>query len=503
MDGQGIDPGGVAGGIRRGLRRREGYGEQGLALTRHLDNPQGITFSLVILGTIAVAGQRGDIPAASLLDEARSLLPMVRDARIRAQLLDLDGAMALITGDAERTVSLWEQSRRISRGLGNAYGEAISLANLGLLAVRMGDDRAEGLLQDGLQLGLELDYKLVIQYCWTGLGALAAAGGRLARAARLWGAAEGIGETFGTQLTRAARAVIDYERPTRGGPAHNSTMSRGTSPGPKVGPWIRFTWPATPRSPRPPATVHLPGGLSPREAEILGLVAEGSTNAEVAQQLFLSPRTVDWHLSSIYTKLDIHSRARGDQVRRSTTGWPEHLYPVAEPVVLPVPGATAARSVPGVKSRLARLVQAPPTYRVLRPGLRALLVGLAPVRARALPIPSPASGRSWRPWWCCRSPGAGRGVGLLRRMVRWRVGPGWYAVALLLPVARRRGRRRAQRPARGAASVRQRAGRVVGGLATFLLVLLIPGFGGAWEEPGWRGTASPRCRPPARRSAPA
>ena len=51
-----------------------------------------------------------------------------------------------------------------------------------------------------------------------------------------------------------------------------------------------------------------PRGLTDREVDVLGLVAGGMTSAEVGQQLFLSPRTVDWHLSSIYTKLGVRSR---------------------------------------------------------------------------------------------------------------------------------------------------------------------------------------------------
>ena len=52
-----------------------------------------------------------------------------------------------------------------------------------------------------------------------------------------------------------------------------------------------------------------PAGLTAREVEVLGLVANGLSNPEVAAELVLSPRTVHAHLRSVYRKLDVHSRA--------------------------------------------------------------------------------------------------------------------------------------------------------------------------------------------------
>jgi DNA-binding CsgD family transcriptional regulator len=52
-----------------------------------------------------------------------------------------------------------------------------------------------------------------------------------------------------------------------------------------------------------------PDGLTPRELEVVGLVAEGLTDAQVAERLFVSLRTVNAHLRSIYRKLDVRSRS--------------------------------------------------------------------------------------------------------------------------------------------------------------------------------------------------
>jgi ATP/maltotriose-dependent transcriptional regulator MalT len=50
--------------------------------------------------------------------------------------------------------------------------------------------------------------------------------------------------------------------------------------------------------------------LSEREREVLGLLASGKTNREVAEKLYVSPGTVKAHVASIYRKLDVHNRAQ-------------------------------------------------------------------------------------------------------------------------------------------------------------------------------------------------
>lgn len=55
-----------------------------------------------------------------------------------------------------------------------------------------------------------------------------------------------------------------------------------------------------------PATPHQP--LSPREVEVLGMLAEGLGNKQIAWRLGISEHTVKFHVSSIFTKLDVSSR---------------------------------------------------------------------------------------------------------------------------------------------------------------------------------------------------
>jgi len=57
-----------------------------------------------------------------------------------------------------------------------------------------------------------------------------------------------------------------------------------------------------------PRTSDRRAELTPQEPQIAGLVGEGRTNKEIAAQLYLSPKTIEYHLGNTYRKLGVHSR---------------------------------------------------------------------------------------------------------------------------------------------------------------------------------------------------
>lgn len=74
-----------------------------------------------------------------------------------------------------------------------------------------------------------------------------------------------------------------------------------------------------PRGPRPATRAHA-AGLTSREVEVAELLAEGLSNAQIANRLVLAPKTVDHHVSSVLSKLGVATRREVGDVLAGLNG---------------------------------------------------------------------------------------------------------------------------------------------------------------------------------------
>jgi DNA-binding NarL/FixJ family response regulator len=108
----------------------------------------------------------------------------------------------------------------------------------------------------------------------------------------------------------AAMALLDLEEEGPLREAHETLERLGARPlADRVGRRLREKG-ARGLARRPRArTRSNPAGLTERELQVLALVAEGLRNAEIAERLFVSPKTIDHHVSALLGKLGARSRS--------------------------------------------------------------------------------------------------------------------------------------------------------------------------------------------------
>jgi non-specific serine/threonine protein kinase len=341
------------------LDRAQSAYEQSLAMWHELDDRERMGDALNNLGLVAIA--RGEYPRArELLEASLSLRRELGQYDLPATLSNL-GDVASAEGDDDQARAWHEASLAASRDMGNIRRVAYSLSNLALVAHRRNDDatahrlleeslalyrnigdkpgaadvlrilgwvyleqdevaRAAALVGEALTLRWELGERWGIAEGLDGLAAVAVRRGHAAAAARWLGTAAVL--RAATAIAQAPTERVAHERELARirdvlGPIDfDAAWSQGQQMPPDqavtealalAAEIAAASSPAEAASiPSPP---RYPADLSEREVEVLRLVAAGLTNAEIAEQLFLSPRTIQAHLSRIYRKLGVRTRA--------------------------------------------------------------------------------------------------------------------------------------------------------------------------------------------------
>ena len=298
------------------------YTEQAQAYFREADDAWGMAYALQYAGRTML--EQGDYaPASTRIEESLLISTRLSYKAGIAYALGLLGHIALRQGDAATARTLIEESLAKHRERDQQRGISESLLLLAKVSqAEENYDAARTLYDECLALLAKLDEPGIQIRCLEGLGTVVLAQGRPAWAVLLWSAAAQLRKVQGIPMSPLDRG--DYEqaeataRTQLGEKPFASLWEKGRTMTPEQVLTASAREPAPPpqseateqRSTLPPRqSPTYPAGLTVREVEVLRLVSQGLTDAQIAEQLVISLRTVTTHLTSIYNKLGVNSRA--------------------------------------------------------------------------------------------------------------------------------------------------------------------------------------------------
>jgi DNA-binding CsgD family transcriptional regulator len=243
--------------------------------------------------------------------------------KIAGSLTDLATAL-LEQGNDEQVRTLCEESLVIWQQLGHKAGCAHTLTILGRLALQQGDvERAKQCYQESLVLRQEAGEKEGIAAALEGLARVAAVQGQARSAAQLYATAEALRTAMGTPLPPGERASHEHAVATVRADLDETAFARTWAEGrampleQAIAAAVQVREQVTPA---PQTVLASPAisqagasrtnlfGLTARELEVLQLVSLGLTDAQIAEKLVISPRTVEAHVRSFLNKLGVNSR---------------------------------------------------------------------------------------------------------------------------------------------------------------------------------------------------
>jgi non-specific serine/threonine protein kinase len=237
------------------------------------------------------------------------------------EALDTLGRSARARGDLDRAEALLLQAVEVARVAGPITAVAMALSGLGACALDRGDDRrAAALFGEALPLFVASNNPTTVEGCLTYLGFIAGATGRATQAARVLGAAEARSERNGLPWSPATRAQLAPALERARGELADADFAAAWAAGrelplPQAATEALAVAQAILAEPAPekaagaPARPRAAFNLTPRESDVLALLAEGRSDREIGKALFISPKTAGLHVTHILGKLGVSSRA--------------------------------------------------------------------------------------------------------------------------------------------------------------------------------------------------
>jgi predicted ATPase/DNA-binding CsgD family transcriptional regulator len=294
---------------------------EAVALGRETGDKLTLSFALSMQSGLLLAA-RGDLAAARI--------GMAESARLAREIgMPAETAQAVMgLANVATRAGEWDEARAHIHEAVALFGQVgdrvrVNAAHSDLAHIerRAGNlEEARHLYQQTIVIWQEFGQRGAIAHQLECFAFLARAQEQFARAARLLGAAETLRAALDSPMTTTEQAEYDREvtalRAQMEAEADAVQWATGramtideaiafalaTGEVPEPGPTLVEPDPVMP----PPPTY--PAGLTAREVEVLRLLAQGLTYTQIADQLIISHRTVNAHVISIYSKLDVHTR---------------------------------------------------------------------------------------------------------------------------------------------------------------------------------------------------
>jgi non-specific serine/threonine protein kinase len=294
---------------------------EGLRLARIAGDPWETGWALHGLGI--AAGHQGDYDRAEQhyaegLTVFRALsqtLPAAQ-ARVAAVLADL-GWVAHYRGDLDLAEQRLEDALAAQCEIGFTWLVGLIESNRGAIAWHRGDHRRAAVhLRNALDVGVAHRDQRIIAQALEGMAGLAATRGEAEQAGRLGGVAARLREAIAAPLTVGRRSGLERTealvRTARTDDTYRTAWdeSRALPLEQAIEEALALADAIGDPGARSKQPARAAAGLSPREYEVLRLIAAGRSNTEIAAALSISPRTATTHATNILNKLGLSSRAK-------------------------------------------------------------------------------------------------------------------------------------------------------------------------------------------------
>ncbi len=295
-----------------------GYIEAARALSAEIGDHFGTAQALINLGVIQE--KQGDDAAAMVYFEEGLALYRVIDHQVGiAHAVINMGDASFRQGDLERSAELTAEALALSRKVSDPLFTALALANAGQLALAEGRaEEATVHFQESLSLSAETNNLWFVANALGGLAGAVTASGDAALGARWLGCARAACEALGTPSVPHHEQFARSLAATRGAlpaPAFDAAWDAGRalSIDQVVAEGLGWRWCAAGSAPPvvAPASTSTAAkyNLTDRERDVLRLILDGKSSREIADELYISPRTATTHISNILSKLGVNSRS--------------------------------------------------------------------------------------------------------------------------------------------------------------------------------------------------